>query len=728
MSTTSIRVTCSLLLLAATTPISGQEQKAIGNDPLPQGPKLRLGTTSYRATRATTKGLSLAKPVLSPDARMLILQMGSDERVFMDVTTGKVTRQIQPYALDSGRIQYLPVAKSIAAVSWPNSIAVIDLETGKKRAEVKVARYGIATEWVVSSDGTRAAVPTYFNRLPEAGKGIPVRVWSLTEKKALCCVEAIQNEYVRASLSADGKVLATWGRYKPLGNSRRADDAQEFTVQVWDTDTGAERCRVKLGRFGGGVNNLGWDGFNVAAAISPDGKQLAAVAAHDAVLELFDSATGKSTHHFASRGGPIKRLVYSVDGTSLAALGFDGAVQLWDLKAGQRLGVVESPIGEVSGVAIPEANRAIAWGIDGRAIAFWEAPSGKRLYVPEGHTDSITSLLFSKDGKRLTTAGADHIIAEWETTTGKMLSSSRLKLPDRTKPARSRTGKLIGWDIPDKTVLSPDGTRVAVVANGNAENDMLVLDRATGTELLGLKCYSVIDFGFYTPLFSPDGTRLFFPPGTYKPALSRDHVPVLEIGSGRAIAELPLPESGSHPFQPAFSPDGTQLVTRAFNRNLDMKSNRYVLASWDAKTGARRVQMEMVSSAHDRGIILVAPDNRTAVVAVIQFNLDPRPAIQLFTWDTKTGKVFKDLALPEWFQQLGALALSPDGKSVAISGDRRDSPVILVYDLTTGVIQTELLGSTAPISCLAFSPDGKTLASGSHDTTVLLWDLSKIGK
>jgi WD40 repeat protein len=69
---------------------------------------------------------------------------------------------------------------------------------------------------------------------------------------------------------------------------------------------------------------------------------------------------------------------------------------------------------------------------------------------------------------------------------------------------------------------------------------------------------------------------------------------------------------------------------------------------------------------------------------------------------------------------VGSVAFSPDGRTLA-SGSW--DTTIKLWDVVSGQLQRTLTGHTGRVEVVAFSPDGRTLASGSWDTTIKLWDV-----
>jgi hypothetical protein len=67
-----------------------------------------------------------------------------------------------------------------------------------------------------------------------------------------------------------------------------------------------------------------------------------------------------------------------------------------------------------------------------------------------------------------------------------------------------------------------------------------------------------------------------------------------------------------------------------------------------------------------------------------------------------------------------AMAYSPDGAFIAIRAGKN----VRIFDVEAASQGDLLMGHNGVVNTVSFSADGKTLASGSHDTTALVWDVA----
>jgi WD40 repeat protein len=413
-------------------------------------------------------------------------------------------------------------------------------------------------------------------------------------------------------------------------------------------------------------------------------------------LDVHDTASGKKLYtlpveQLLAPRDEIGALALSAGEDRVAVAGPDDRVSVWCARD-RKWRTCATPRtnpwpGTASAVAFsPDGTRLVhARGGDLQVL---DAATLEDIHAFDGHRDWVDYLAFSADGKRLLTGSAvavtyPHVVLSWDTATWKQVG-----LPSDHEAA---------W--PNFGIASAERT---VYLGKDGDDRFNLYDYATGKKLGRLQ----------TPARTKtDGSGFFAPGGRVFVAFGGD---LYAIPSGKLLCRLPwffLP--GHESIRPvAISADGRLVAV------CDWGAAIHVLETATGKAVGRfdPVREQVESEAPVVANLAFSPDDKHLVAWTTRNH-----AIQV--WDLRTGA--KRLTLPEAVPaRRGIRALhfawSPDGRVLAVG----DGKVINVWELATQKLRSVLRGHQAEVRSLAFSPDGCLLASGSVDTTVLIWDMS----
>jgi WD40 repeat protein len=450
---------------------------------------------------------------------------------------------------------------------------------------------------------------------------------------------------------------------------------------------------------------------------------LLGVTLHDTNFTNTDLSKSVLTETFSS----IHSLAFSPDGHCLASGDFNGDIRLLNARTHQLQSILSGHTTWVQSVAFSPNRHLLASSSFDCTVKLWDLDTGKCLKTFTDHTQGVYAVVFSPDGKILASGSDDCTVKLWDVDTGECLTSLQYQDP---KP---HDVKSIAFNVDGRTIAS------------SGSESIIVLWQIQGTNGNCWKTLAGHQGWVWSVAFSPDGTRL---------ASGSDDttVKLWDISTGECLQTF----CGHHNElrSVAFSHDGRTIVSGSKDRTIRL---------WDIQTGEciktlighenwlwamafDPIERVIASGGEDRTIrlwsletgqclkVLQGYTNTLYAIAFVPLPTtassdpnSPHPPTLLAAgyfdrivrlWNIQASQY---VSFRGHTDAIRAVAVSPDGQTIAGGGGSVD-PTIKLWSVRDGQCHNNLSGHTNEIWSVAFSTDGRILASASTDHTVRIWN------
>ncbi|HSS22395.1 MAG TPA: caspase family protein [Pyrinomonadaceae bacterium] len=662
--------------------------------------------------------------VFSPDSRLLAAAAGDNSVKIWDVTTGVELQSLagpQGSLASSFGVSFIAFTANGQIVTVSDAIKVWDVASGRELrnlggSELNVAAFnGIDGGFSLSDDGNQLAGLAAEDVRPL------VKITDISSGRQLRTINLPDKEFTGAQifLASDGRVFFA----AIIDNHLKLFDLGGKSGERELTSTQTNYSPIKFTR---------------------DGRQLWLVENYTA--RRWDTTTGqelpglKLPNSGILTSQPLASISISNDGKRAATGGFDtptviwdletgkqilkmngrtnmaykvhfsadgtqlasGGRTRWDLRTGRGLRITNAPVDGMFALPSPDGKLIASYGFNSNEVAIMETPSGRQLrkFAPAANGSVAQRASFSADGTTLVVTYGPRVDSAQKTAH----SPQSLLNENQTKIWNVKTGQELSTLMTGMSAsdagFSLDGR---VVATLGSMGGISLWDTASGSKLRDLSSSPIekITSNIANMGFPAPGQPGKQGKGSRQQMPSLAQMPNMADMSAMITNMMGAMSAGTM---------GRSVTSLAFSPDgrilatggVESKSNFDLSAMMNAATGKgqKRSKNQPPTDPND-----FMKDMKVEAIG------------QVTLWDVATGQELG--ALKGHGRGVTQVAFSHDGRWLASAGSDN---TIKIWDVAAKTEARTLKGHTSNIESLDFSPDSRLLASASDDGSTFLWD------
>jgi WD40 repeat protein len=583
------------------------------------------------------------------------------------------------------------------AVVWDLAAGQL-IEALPLAAGLSTAAYGPAANTVLlaAADKAIALHTLHFDKsLPGNTKKVTGLVYRGDGQVVFC---ASQDGNVRAFQTSNGQQLFAANHGAPIHALALAPNGQWLAsagenneLRIWNASSGAAGPKPQLGGFESPVRSV---------AFSTDSNRVIGGAANGRAI-VFNLNSGSAEEEFTGHAGSaVEGLATAGEAAMLvASIAADKTTRLWPVSAGAILAGHGGPVTALD--IMPNNKQELVSASQDGTIRHWNVTNGQQVRT-YNHGGPIMSIAVRPDGQRVVSAGANNVGKLWNATNGQQLAEVRgdfraaalvakvntdLNLTRNDLNARKQALDAAQKNLPTKTEANKKAAEALAAADKALVEKKQAVEKATADKTAAEKAVA-------------------------------DAVTAVKAATdavAKADADLKADANNDGLKQAKAAADKALADANAKKKEADDKLAATAKPLADANTAVQQAQQAYDTAK--RAADLAAKEEKQAQEAVTGSDLAVKAATE------KEQKLAAELQTAQQAataseKPFAFAAFSPDNLEFTLVGDDK---LIHTYDANTGKPFDVLEGHGGPVRCVAYV-SANTLASSGADNDLVVWD------